>query len=38
MKHSLEEIDIGYCGVSKKDLREILSRHGFTNIKEIDDE
>jgi hypothetical protein len=35
IKHSLETIWIGKCGVYKEQVREMVDRHGFTNIKEI---
>jgi hypothetical protein len=34
-KLSLEKISVGWCGVSKELMREMMDRHGFTNIKEI---
>jgi hypothetical protein len=36
IKHSLEEIHVWGCGVSEEQIREMVDRHGFTNIKEID--
>jgi CRISPR/Cas system type I-B associated protein Csh2 (Cas7 group RAMP superfamily) len=35
IKHSLKEIDVDDCGVSKEQVREMVDRHGFTNVKEI---
>jgi nucleoside-triphosphatase THEP1 len=35
IKHSLEEIGIICCGVIKEQVREMVDRHGFTNIKDI---
>jgi hypothetical protein len=36
IKHSLEEMRVDYCGVSEEQVREMVDRHGFTNIKKID--
>jgi hypothetical protein len=35
IKLSLEEIWVGLCGVNEKQVREMLDKHGFTNIKKI---
>jgi hypothetical protein len=35
IKNSLETIYVDYCGVSEEKVREMVDRHGFTNIKEI---
>jgi hypothetical protein len=35
IKDSLEDILVGYCGLSEEQVREIMDRHGFHNIKEI---
>jgi hypothetical protein len=35
IKHSLEIIRVWNCGVSEKHVREMVDRHGFTNIKMI---
>jgi hypothetical protein len=32
IKHSLEEIDVDRCGVSLEQMKEMVDRHGFTNI------
>jgi (2Fe-2S) ferredoxin len=37
IKDTLEEIDVWYCGVSKEQVREMVDKHGFTNIKKIID-
>jgi hypothetical protein len=37
IKHSLEKINVYYCGVSKEQVRKMVDRHGFTNIKWIFD-
>jgi hypothetical protein len=37
IKHSLEEIRVCLCGVSEEQAKEMMDRHGFTNIKEIVD-
>jgi hypothetical protein len=38
IKQSLERIDVCNCGVSEEQVWEMVNRHGFTNIKKIDDE
>jgi hypothetical protein len=35
IKHSLEEIYIEECGLSLKQVMEMVERHGFTNIRQI---
>jgi hypothetical protein len=35
IKHSLEGIWASDCGVNKEQVREMMDRHGFTNIKNI---
>jgi ribosomal protein S18 acetylase RimI-like enzyme len=36
IKHSLEKIWVLACAVSKQQVLEMVEKHGFTNIKEID--
>jgi hypothetical protein len=36
IKHSLKEIWIQWCGVSQEQVREMVDRHGFTNVTFID--
>jgi hypothetical protein len=35
IKHSLEGIWVNDCEVSEEQVREMVDRHGFTNIKDI---
>jgi hypothetical protein len=35
IKHSLDIMYVYYCGVSEKQMREMVDRHGFINIKTI---
>jgi hypothetical protein len=35
IKHSLEEIVAFGCGANEEQVREMVDRHGFTNIKKI---
>jgi hypothetical protein len=35
IKHSLKIIYVHCCGVSEKQVREMVEKHGFTNIKKI---
>jgi hypothetical protein len=37
IKDTLEEIYVRYCGVSEEQVREMVDKHGFTNIKMIKD-
>jgi hypothetical protein len=37
IKDSLEEIYVDDCGVSEEQVREMVDKHGFTNIKKIID-
>jgi hypothetical protein len=37
IKDSLEEMHVQYCGVSEEQVREMVDKHGFTNIKKIRD-
>jgi hypothetical protein len=37
IKHSLEMIVISWSGVSKEQVREMVDRHGFTNVETIND-
>jgi hypothetical protein len=35
IKDSLEQIIVGYCGVSNEQVKKMVKRHGLINVKEI---
>jgi hypothetical protein len=35
IKHSLETIWVGKCGVSNEQVEKMVYKHGFTNVKKI---